>query len=362
MDIDDYDGAIAQLSQQVTAAGSDPQDFLERQLKANDVRAAELVRLRESLVAGADADSVSGLLVTGYFSSLRVKERVAAFLVCIEVARAIEISTLEKRLAAYVREQPLFVSSPYLYDKVRNGELLNSHAISSVRNDGMVKLTGTCARLDPMLPPALVETLRAEFPNAPLWVRLDPQFSAVDGQSNILLEAVLVPANPKWWKNLGLFRGQETGGKYEVLAPLMASDDLDSYLEFHVKGLRKLETIAQRKKADHLTCMLEELQVFGEEYLIGRCIHVDTSATVGTAPNEASVMHLDLAINVYRDSKVEQRMKSQLHGAEKEDATFRSHLLRIESVPFSVLPAFCAAFFQSRVMLRDLMSNQFYTA
>lgn len=359
MDIEEYDGSIRTLRDEAIAAQSAPQDLLDLKLKQGDSKTEELIRLRELLIAGSEADSVSALLVSGYFKALPARHRIAALLISCEVSRAIEQTTLQKRLSTYLPTQKLFMLSPSLYKSARDGEMLEVRAVGEIGDDGLVQLKEGWARLDPMLPPGLVQGLMSEFPDAPLWIRLDPDFAYSDLQPSALMEAVLVPANPKWWKNLGLFRGEATGGKYVILPPEAAGEDIDSYVEYYVRGLRKLETIAQRKKVDHLTCMLEELQQVQEGMLVGRCIHLDTRAANGTSPDRASVMHLDLAINVYVDEKVEERLASALHGAEKVEASFRSHLLRIEEVPFAVLPAFCAAFFQSHVLLRDLIGNQF---
>lgn len=101
------------------------------------------------------------------------------------------------------------------------------------------------------------------------------------------------------------------------------------------------------------------LQFNREAILIGRCIHIDTSAPTGTSPDEAMVKHLDLAINVYCGDTAKLRMKSPLCNKDKVEASFRSHILRIHGVPFSILPEICAAFFLSNVMVRELLDNQF---
>lgn len=361
MDINNYDEFIKALSDEAIARACSSLDFLELKLREKDPRAVGIIQLRELLIAGSEDDRVSALLVSSYFKELCARQRIAAFLVSIEISKAVEQTTLQSRLGTYILEQQLFVLSPSLYRSVRDGELLDVTAFGSIQDDGSVQIKEGWARLDPMLPPALVQTVMSEFPGAPLWVRLDPNVAHCNAQKNALMEAILVPANPKWWKNLGLFRGESTGGRYEIHPPNVPAEDLESYAEYHVKGLRKLETITQRKKVDYLTCMLEELQLFREGILIGRCIHLDTKDAIGTAPSEASVMHLDLAINVYIDANVQERLQSQLNKVEKIEASFRSHLLRVEGVPFGVLPAFCDAFFKSHVLLRDLISNQFST-
>jgi hypothetical protein len=48
-----------------------------------------------------------------------------------------------------------------------------------------------------------------------------------------------------------------------------------------------------------------------------------------------------------------------MNDAEKEKASFRTHLLRTEDVPFEVLTLLSYMFFGSHLLRRDLFINQF---
>jgi len=98
-----------------------------------------------------------------------------------------------------------------------------------------------------------------------------------------------------------------------------------------------------------------------EGLLIGRCIHLDTAAPLGTDPMTAKVLHVDLAINVYEDVRVEERLACDLSNGRIIDASCRSHLLRAENVPFNVAAVLSLLFFQSRHLRRDLFNNQLNT-
>jgi hypothetical protein len=158
---------------------------------------------------------------------------------------------------------------------------------------------------------------------------------------------------------LALHRGSATGGSYRIDPCVDPADDPEAYWEYHVVGLRRLETFAQRKKPDHLTFMLEELQMLRDGLLIGRCIHLDTAAPLGTSPAKAEVLHVDLAINVYEGDVVQQRLNDDLSNGRIVDASFRSHLLRAEQVPFNVAALLSLVFFRSGHLRRDLFNNQF---
>lgn len=354
-----YEAVLNQLRDECIASDVSPQDLLERHILEEDRATIAAMQLCGELSIGVEQQRVEGLLVTGLFHQLGTRERIGALLLCIEVGKRIEHHSLKERFATYTDEHPLFTRFPSLFDRVRDGELLDSLALNAIGPEGLVELRAGFARLDPLLSPHIVHALAQAFPGAPLYLRLDPEQAWADRPKQLLLETIMVPADPRWWRTLGLFRGEQTGGQYCVIPPDQAADDVDAYLEYHVKGFRKLETIAQRKEPHHLTMMLEELQLLRDGLLIGRCIHLDTNAPSGTPPAQAKVMHVDLAINVYIDSKVGERMASQMNDAEKEKASFRTHLLRAEGVPFEVLTLLSYMFFGSHLMRRDLFMNQF---
>lgn len=80
---------------------------------------------------------------------------------------------------------------------------------------------------------------------------------------------------------------------------------------------------------------------------------------MGTAPDVATVKHLDLAINVYSGKAAEQRVSESLSDGRVTNATFRTHLLRIEGIPAQALFAIAAHFFVSSVLLGEWFKDQF---
>jgi hypothetical protein len=358
-EFDTYNANLSELSDEIRRSHSSAHELLEQHLAAGDARAAQLVSFREKLIAGTDRERVAGLLPTGLFRSCPTNLRVAAILVSLELAAAADLSDLQNRFERYRPDLPLFQQDATLLSHVRDGELIEYQALQAVRTDGIVSTPQGFGRLDPLLPASLVQTMAAEYRGKPLFVRLDPQAAWQHRPAQILMETTLAPANPRWWRTLALRRGATTGGSYRLDPPTSPSDNLEAYWEYHAKGLTRLETIAQRKKEDHLTFMLEELQQVRDGLLVGRCIHLDTSASAGTTPDEAEVLHVDLAINVYNGSKVRERLGAQLNKTDKVDASFRTHVLRAEGVPFEVAALLSLLFFESRALLLELFSNQF---
>lgn len=288
-----------------------------------------------------------------------VSDRVGSLLATLDVSHEIEQRDLETRCAKYKESDKLFQVHPNLLSTVRDQELIPRAILMDVMDDGLVQTESGYARLDAMLPSAIVNVMAALYPQAPLFVRLDPQKAWLQPAKQLLMETILVPANPTWWRSLGLYRGKETGAQYVIEPRASAEDDINAFVEYHVHGLRKLETIVQRKETHYLTMTLEELEVRRDGLLIGRCIHLDTSAPMGIMPSEAKVLHVDLAINVYQGELAATRLSSAMNNAEKVKTSIRTHLLRAEQVPFDVLTLLSFMFFKSRILRQDLFINQF---
>jgi hypothetical protein len=65
------------------------------------------------------------------------------------------------------------------------------------------------------------------------------------------------------------------------------------------------------------------------------------------------MQHLDLAINVYEGQDRQKRFAQSLQNGKVQDASFRTHLFRIEQTPFVSLFSFCGMFLESKVLLSE---------
>ena len=172
------------------------------------------------------------------------------------------------------------------------------------------------------------------------------------------MEAALVPANPRWMSTLALFPNAKTFASY-ALQDCSPKEDRTQYIEYHVHNIRRLEVIAQRREVDYLSMMIEELPRVDDPngLMVGRCIHLDTCAIAGTPMADAQLKHLDLAINVYRGCDRRMRMAESLQNGKVCDATYRTHLLRVEDVPFPALFGFAEMFLKSRSLLAEWITD-----
>lgn len=142
--------------------------------------------------------------------------------------RAYQNRALERSCALYNRCQPLFVGAPKLFDHIRkrqtNGqpdlELIDSGAVLAI-NDSEIYVVGPgYGKLAQQLDAQIPVWARKEFPQAPLFLRLDPSRHFKTQPLQALFEASIVPADPRWMKTLALFPEMTAYAQYELLGDL----------------------------------------------------------------------------------------------------------------------------------------------
>lgn len=187
-----------------------------------------------------------------------------------------------------------------------------------------------------------------------MYVRLDPHFFSPERPPQKLMEAVIIPGNFNWLEGFTLRKGMKSSAVYMLMDKSPKNDALE-FWEYNVKGIRRLEIYVKKRANNYLTMMMEEIPKPDSRngLMIGRCIHLDTLDPVGTPLEEVRVQHLDLAINVYEGDSRQKRFSETLKDGKTTDASFRTHLFRIEDAPFSSVFGFSLLFFKSRILLGD---------
>lgn len=369
MNLDGYFEKVSEAVNTCISKRLSVQDYVEDLTRDEPETAKEIIEVRKSLLTQQDKDSLSGYLDIGYFRDFSSEERMALFSYLFDVSRALDVKSLNVRFGQYSRKHPIFSKDSTLYDLVRtktNGskdnELLDSSGFNCVYGSEIFKRKGFYYKLDPLLPPAIYTSSKIAFPDVPIFIRLDPNQVYDAEPTATLCESILIPANPNWWKQLKIRHRAKEGALYSLDAPARPSDDIDRYWDYHVRGVRRLDVVAKRNSSGNLSMMIEELSSPNNEnnLLIGRCIHLDTDNSYGDEFTSAIINHLDLAINVYEGGKVESRFNSNLAaGTKVTDATFRTHLFRIESIPLTIVLPYCLMFFQSKSLTGEWISDQF---
>jgi hypothetical protein len=173
-----------------------------------------------------------------------------------------------------------------------------------------------------------------------------------------LREHVIRVPNPTWWKVLGLHRGTTDSGCFD-LAPDMGRT---AYWKYAVKGVRRLEVFVKREAQGRLSMMVEEVSVRDETngFVLGHCIHLDTQSPEGTPFEEAELKHIDLAINVYEGDRIGARREQKVSDTGRVvDASYRTHLIRVDGARFPILFDFAGDFLLSKTLLFEWLSHHF---
>jgi len=308
-----------------------------------------------------DKYSVMHLLPTGCFGELHGELRTAALVVCIELERQITVDGHQRRFERYHPEQPLFAEFPEYFAQVYGEDLLPSRLVVSSRSDGIFQQAGKNLRIDPYLHPSIVAMARIQFRGSPIFLRIDPYFVRDDVPPPQVLESILTPADPGWWSSLNLYPGNRTGAAYQLDPSENPRDDLRAYSEFHFRHVRRLEMQARRSESDYLSMMLEELSDYRERdgYVVGRMIHWDTHAPQGTAIDAAELKHIDLAMNFYLGADADQRMSQSLSVGRIQDASSRTHLLRVDGVESKAILLLAQLFMVSESLFCEWLDDQF---
>lgn len=369
MTIEDYLATVRRLAAELEAQGDGAFELFVSALKGRSTEAEACVAFRLAVATEAELTAMTGYLDIGYFPDPEEITRRAWWLFMFDINHAGDNLQLEAVCEPYNRHQPLFQGAPRLFERVRRRqdddgpgepdfELIEEAATQSVDNSEVFAIDPGYAKLAPQLHPQIPAWARSEYPAAPRYLRLDPRRWYAERPRIRLEEAAIVPANPSWMKTLSLFPGMKDPAVY-VLEDCDPKTDMAQYRDFHLRAIRELKVSAQRREADYLTMMLEELPRADDPngLMVGRCIHLDTEAPVGTSMAEARLKHLDLAINVYRGDHRQARMADTLKSSKVRDATYRTHLYRIEDIPFPALFTFAGMFFRSQVLLGEWIAD-----
>jgi hypothetical protein len=357
----DFFEDLRQFAESALGIPEGMQEVLENALRSGDIQAKRLLQERVDLLSTRDREEGANYWELGWFRTLPDNERLAAWVLALELDRERLAQNLQRRFERYAQAQPLFNAFPHLLEQSRKLELIPAGSVQMPREDGSIVCGEQVIRLDPYLKAGLVSLVRSCFPKSPLFLRVDP-YHVVAETRLLLTEAILVPADPTWWRTLAIHRGHDKGSQYTLEPPENVRDDMARFWEYRVQGIRRLEVHAHRPKADYLSMMVEELVDLRatDGHVIGRCIHWDTRAPSGTEVSSAIAEHLDLAINVYQGKAAEKRLGQSLADGDKvEDAKPRVHLLRIELIPVQTVLAFVGAFFKSKLLRREWIEDQF---
>ena len=367
MDIENYFKNLENLAIKINDLGVATHDFLDSELNNGNKAIKDLVDFRKDFTDASEQDKVRGYLIIGNFLNFNGIERVTCFMMTFEIDEIKSKLSWKRRCEIYEMSQPLFQKEPSLFDAIRrkeNGvqdfELIKSDAFKQINDSEILRINNSFTLIDTELNPLIFSWARDNFTDKPIYIRANPYRAFDEIPNQMIFESISMPANPNWWKNLSIYSRSKEGACY-LLDNCSPKENYRQYWELHFKNILRLEVIAKRNNNGNLSMMIEEITGINNYGLrFGRMIHLDTDSPYGTDFENATLNHLDLAINVYEGENAVSRGDDNLASGDKTtDASFRTHLLRIENIPFKALFGFVTSFLKSQTLINLWLEDQF---
>lgn len=367
MEIEEYYSKLDQLANELETLQVATHEYLENKISEENEEIKDLISFRNGFIDSKDRDKVLGYLPIGFFKQFFGDERVTCFVLTFEIDEIKTKNDWKKRCELYNIDQPLFRLEPTLFQQIRtkaNGtqdfELINYSSFEPINDSEIIKASNSYTLIDNALNPIIVAWAKENFKQNHLYIRANPHKVFKEQPTQMLFESILMPANPNWWKKLTIHNRMKEGASY-ILENCSPNVNKSQFWEFRVKNIRRLEVITKRNNIGNLSMMIEELtSIDSQGLMFGRMIHLDTDSPFGTDFYDSTLNHLDLAINVYIDNDALLREKENLATGDKTiDASYRTHLLRIENIPFKALFGFVISFLESQTLVGEWFEDQF---
>lgn len=366
--LDDYIDAQADLCQVALDRDASVLDLAREPDKQARELWNRLISARLELYSTGELQrsGYSGLLAIGLFVDREGIEREAAIIAALELEEEVKVTRLRRSCEPYHKGQPLFQHVPGLWDLVRvDGKrtpellLVDGERTKLDQSRQLIEASGIKSRLHNCLAPALTRWLDETVPDA-CFLRADP-YEVGTGLLPNLLEAAIHPADPKWWRSLRIWPSHRQVAIYEVL-DCEPAEDARRFWEYRVRNMGRLEVTFRRDTSGTLSGSIEELTRPTGALTIGYYLHLTSDAAVGEEWDMATAAHIDGAINVYcagdRDA-AQRRWSTRTEGGKNIDATFRTHLFRIDEQPLCYVIPIAERFFRSGLLVDEWLTDQF---
>lgn len=364
MDLDCYYDKINRLSKKSGLDGDEFYRYFDELLIKKSMEAKELIEFAGEYYLSHDKKKYAGLLDSGYFQSFDGEVRILAFLICMEANWLRKIERFKCLCEKYCENQLLFTETNLL-EASRDNELVDINEIKFLDGFDYVEVCELgYAKINDFLDHNIISRSIRSFPNARMYVRLNHHEFYKEKPLQRLDEEVVRPPNPQWVSNLKIHKNNAEGASYFIDKPdLGAGVNAIKSVDYYRRGIRKLQVCVKRNSGNNLSMLIEELS---EEYLddlgllVGRCIHLDTDAEYGESRSNAILNHLDLAVNFYDGIDCVDRQNRDISHEEMVKASFRTHLFRIEGIPFNSLVIYVRLFL-SEYLACEWLRDQFGT-
>lgn len=336
--------------------------LLLQRLRNGSKAARRVVKEHASAITSEEFDAASNYMNTGIFRDLPEDEALAAYSIVLQAEYERNLSREISKCKPYTGEEPLF--SDRKMSEARHDELIDYSELQRINDGYIIKVGQQWASIDTRINSFFFHWFDDCFPNKERFVRVDPYSLSATPPKQLVTEIMIIPPKKDWWQNLSIYKGTHVGSAYMLHGGDV--NDIEDYNDFHFLNVRRLEVSVTRNNSGNLSMMIEELTQYphptdtSRQYVVGRMIHLDSNAKVGTPFDNAVLNHIDLAINLYIDDTATNRMNQNLAiNGRIEKASVRTHILRVNSIPFNSLIKFAYAFFKSKKLVDEWKEAEF---
>lgn len=275
------------------------------------------------------------------------------------------------RFLKYNESQPIFTCYPKLFEKISSHGKIEYLPVRTFRYAGLRMSKDDESFLGfeygrhyfelPFISENLIEYLLRTYDEFDIHISPHHIYEK-ETSFEYLQRGVINPLNPKCINRFFLKKGF-SGGYYDFSYMNAKFEDNELYCRsfrisqtlLHSKGL---DVVVNNRNND-MSMMLEEL-IGCENSIIGYCVHLDIIDAVGKDLTSLQINHIDLAINVYEGPDKEARQKHYLYeGRKVADASYLTHLVRLEEIPFWSIIEIISMFMKSHCLVMDWIDNQF---
>lgn len=326
-----------------------------------DNKSNEIIETIAAKLSKEELELASKYKSVGLFNTGSEQKDLACYWIVLNAEYERELNKQKKICQGYSGEETMFTNNSSL--KIYNGDLIDYSTLDRIKDSNVINLKNGYARIDTRINPCFYNWLDECFKNSDRYVHVDPNTFSISPLKDMILECMINPPQKDWWKNLTIYKGQNKGSRYDLMGN--NPNDKDDEYDYNVKKVRRLEVSEARNYSGNLSMMIEELSQFqnqidpNKQYVVGRMIHLDSDAQIGTPFENAILNHIDLAINLYIDDTALNRLDQDLSKCNKiVNATCRTHLLRVNNIPFKSLFKFAYAFFISKKLVDEWIKEE----
>ena len=322
----------------------------------------DTINYRLSNLNENDINIASGYLSLGIFRHYDDRFRTACICVCMEAEYQRDLNNEIARCSQYEGNEPIF-DNPTIKEG-RINDLIDYRIFKREPLSNIFKIGESWGYFDRRIPAQVYEWVENCFADKPCRVRVEPDSLYTQRPPQTLIECMIIPPQFQWWKNLSIYKGHTKGSVYQLLGNDCKNNYRD-YYDYNILHIRRLDVSETRNDDNYISMMIEELEEDTcildpqKKYVIGRMIHLDSNAAVGISYKDANLSHIDLAYNLYLDDSASERMGQFLCNGKTVNASHRTHILRLENIPFSSIFKIAYSFFKSKTLTTEWFSNEF---